>query len=358
MCGVQSGIGNEESESIACVGDLQCFGLPVEIITGSRLHFGLWALGQQLPRRYGGAGVMVVYPRVRLRAESATQFCASGPLSDRIGQAADRWARFYGRTLPACHLRLIESPPLHVGLGLGTQLALATARLLHLCWNESLPPAPILARSVGRGCRSAVGVYGFLQGGFIVESGKQPDEWLSPLETRVALPESWRFLLVRTPHGAGLSGNDEERALAQCAAQTQNVAQQLAQIAREQLVPAARAGSFHQFAHGLRAYSALAGDCFWSVQGGRFGSPFLQRLAHWLEEHHAPVVGQSSWGPTLYVLVPEERCAIELSLGLRQAFGPTSVELTITPPANVGAQQYFPDRADDASSTGKTSSIV
>ena len=63
-----------------------------------------------------------------------------------------------------------------------------------------------LALSVGRGLRSAVGTYGFVFGGLIVEQGKLPDEPISPLDCRIDLPEAWRFVLVRPLGLTGIAG--------------------------------------------------------------------------------------------------------------------------------------------------------
>lgn len=310
----------------------------LEVCTSSRLHFGLWTLSRQAARRYGGVGAMVTQPRLRLRLEPAAGFGVAGLLADRVGEAACRWSRFYGRPLPDCRLRLLEAPALHVGLGVGTQLALATARLLHAWWNEPLPPPPVLARSVGRGRRSAVGVYGFLGGGLIVESGKSPGEWLSPLEARVFLPDSWRFLLVRPRCERGLCGSDEEEALARCAERGDELAGALAETARTSLLPAARDGNFAAFAQALARYSALAGDCFRFVQGGRYGSEVIRRLVHWLEHQQVPAFGQSSWGPTLFVLMPDQHSAESLAQTIREELPHESLELVITAPANKEAQ--------------------
>ena len=64
------------------------------------------------------------------------------------------------------------------------------------------------AASVGRGARSAIGAYGFIFGGFILEPGKLEDEALSPLELRAAIPDDWRFVLVcpRTAVGDATAG--------------------------------------------------------------------------------------------------------------------------------------------------------
>src|SRR5262249_44790652 len=112
---------------------------------------------------------------------------------------------------PPQRLVVEQAAPEHAGLGTGTQLGLAVAGLLAASWGLDLSAAE-LARRVGRGLRSALGGYGFEQGGFLVEPGKRSDEGLSPLAARVAFPEAWRLVLALPRQAPGLHGPDEQEA--------------------------------------------------------------------------------------------------------------------------------------------------
>ena len=146
------------------------------------MHFGLFALAAapddveaafdtDARRSYGGVGVMVAHPCITLRIRAAQGFRVTGELSERTGTFARRWAEFYGQSLDNLELATIDAPPDHVGLGTGTQLGLAIAAGLGAFHGQPLPPVEELARSVGRGLRSAIGAYGFTMGGLIVERG-------------------------------------------------------------------------------------------------------------------------------------------------------------------------------------------
>src|SRR5204862_353231 len=87
----------------------------------------------------------------------------------------------------ATHAVVAACPPEHTGLGVGTQLSRAVARAV--CPGV---PAVELARLAGRGNRSAIGVYGFEAGGFLVDGGKRDDAALAPLMARVDFPGDWR----------------------------------------------------------------------------------------------------------------------------------------------------------------------
>ena len=169
--------------------------------TASRLHFGLLSLAGQtqawpdargralLPARsFGGVGLMVDRPGVEVSAAPAEEWSAEGPLAGRALEFARRFARSWrdetGEEVPPRRLVVGRSAPEHAGLGTGTQLGLAVGRLLASACGLAMS-APELARRVGRGGRSALGVHGFERGGLLVEAGKG--------NARVTLPfDAWR----------------------------------------------------------------------------------------------------------------------------------------------------------------------
>ncbi|MFO1063791.1 MAG: hypothetical protein U0892_07995 [Pirellulales bacterium] len=78
------------------------FGSVLEVQTSSRLHFGLVELAADAPHRFGGLGLMVKHPGLRVRlvstdstpntkAEAACELLIApvGELSDRIRRAID-----------------------------------------------------------------------------------------------------------------------------------------------------------------------------------------------------------------------------------------------------------------------------
>jgi beta-ribofuranosylaminobenzene 5'-phosphate synthase len=312
----------------------------VHVAAPSRLHFGLWSLGGT-GRQFGGVGAMVEWPGLRLEIAGARHFSAGGPLADRATEFARRWAEFHRLPLPACEVHVREAPPEHIGLGTGTQLALAVAAGLN-AWCGLPAQSPLeLAISVGRGLRSAVGTYGFAQGGLIVEQGKVAGELVSPLDCRIDMPEEWRFALVRPIELTGLSGNDEAEAIASLAEIPREIHAQLVAEAREHLVPAAATEDFGDFAASLYRYGNLAGQCFADRQGGPYNGPLLAALVERIREMGHAGVGQSSWGPTLFVVCQSQPAAEELThqLAAEDTFG--DLETIITPPCNSGARIHL-----------------
>ena len=308
----------------------------VTISAPSRLHFGLYAFGGA-GRQYGGVGAMIAEPRLRLEITEADEFRVVGPLAERAAEFTRRWAKFQLQPL-RCAIQIIETPPEHTGLGVGTQLGLSIAAGLNAF--HGLPAAgPLeLAMSVGRGLRSAVGTYGFLQGGLIAERGKLPHEPLSPLDLRVDLPSTWRFALFQPPAAPGLAGGEEEQAIASLPPVPQHVTNKLIAIAQDELFPAAAQGDFAAFSDSLYRYGTLAGQCFAPRQGGPFNGPLLTRLVQTLRDLGLVGAGQSSWGPTIFAICPDEPSATDCIQRFQHVWRESTVVCRITPPTNSGAE--------------------
>lgn len=186
------------------------------ITTPSRLHFGLLGWGESAPREFGGVGLMVRQPGLRVSAELAERPECSGPYRlrvDRIATAVRQYWSERGRTAPPLRITIEHAPAEHVGLGTGTQLSLAVTRLVSAFAGEFGPDAARLAQLAGRGGRSGIGLHGFTHGGLIVDGGRrQPGSGPPPLLARLDFPEDWSVLVVVPPVATGLHGTDEVEA--------------------------------------------------------------------------------------------------------------------------------------------------
>jgi len=310
----------------------------ISVTAPSRLHFGLFGLAGEEGRMFGGVGAMVDRPALQLRVSSAADFGCTGPLGERVRGFAERWARSCSLSRPLnCLIEVLEAPPNHVGLGVGTQLGLAVAAGLSAFAGLPAAGPQELAMSVGRAQRSAIGTFGFVMGGLIVERGKLPGEPVSALDCRLDLPEKWRFVLLRPTGWQGLSGEQEEQAIGELPRVSRELTERLIGIARDGLVPAVATESFPQFAETLYEFGRLSGSMFAARQGGPYNGLVLARLIDWLRGRGFPGVGQSSWGPTLFAAVPDMETAKGLADLLQQEQPEGPLEVTISAPNNRGA---------------------
>jgi beta-RFAP synthase len=329
----------------------------IRIQAASRLHFGLFnpagsetwptADGGSMPaRHFGGVGLMVEEPGLVVEVEPAAAWAVEGPHADRALAAASAFLLRRARegkpplvealALPQARLRVVTAPPEHVGLGTGTQLALAVARGLAELWGMDATTADLAAR-VGRGRRSALGVHGFFNGGFLIEGGKCGEEGLGPLLFRQPFPDEWRLLLVRPTGEAGLHGLPEQSAFQELARQPSGLActEALCRLVLLGMLPALLGRDRAGFAEALYDFNRRAGEMFAAAQGGPYAGPFVGGLVQWLLRQGVRGVGQSSWGPTVFaLLLPDE---IEpLRRGLLASFA--GVEVVATSCCNLPAR--------------------
>lgn len=309
----------------------------VQIIAPCRLHFGLLRFAQTIGPCYGGLGMMLDQPATIVEMQLADTWQATGPNAERAlafaQQAACHWSNSCESPL-SIHIR--QAPPAHAGLGSGTQLALAIARGVSLLGNLN-PDVDELSTAVGRGQRSAIGSHGFLRGGLLWETGRLPNESLAKLTRRLDVPQQWRVLLITPPHDAGLHGTAEVDAFAQLPPVLPEVTEKLQRLAGEKILPAVEQAAFATFSESIYEYGHLAGSCFAPVQSGPYASPDVAHCVNVLRSLGLQGVGQSSWGPTIFVFTPDESNANQWLDTLSEMSEFAASKITVATPNNYGA---------------------
>lgn len=282
----------------------------------ARLHFGVLDLRGDLGRRFGGLGAAVPAPSLLLEARPADGVSARGPDAARAAEFARRFLRFHGLD-GGVDLVVHRAIPAHSGLGSGTQLGLAVARVL--AELHGLPAEPsALARAVGRGRRSAIGTWTFALGGFIVEGGRHPDrDALAPLLARYEVPAAWRCVVAVPPGTPGLSGDAEAAAFDRLPPPPEREVQQVAHLVLMQLLPALVEGDLAGFGVALSTIQRVTGAWFAPSQGGVFAAGRARELIERMTAWGVPGVGQSSWGPAVYGIVEGPERAREVAGELR-----------------------------------------
>ncbi|HEV7279406.1 MAG TPA: hypothetical protein VGN57_04260 [Pirellulaceae bacterium] len=307
------------------------------VVAPTRLHFGLLAIGEGAGAS-GGAGAMLSEPSLVLHVRPSDRFAALGLHADRIAAFAGRWAAGREEGLPSIEIRGESAPDQHVGLGLGTQLALATALALDQVTGREEADPQTLASLVGRGGRSGIGVRGFFLGGFLAEDEKRDGDSLAPLRRRLSFPERWRFVLVRQAGEAGAHGACEDRFFRALPPTPREVTDRMRRRLFDELVPAVEAGDFEAFAESAYQFGRASGELFRGAQAGTYASEFAERLVATLRTRGVRGIGQSSWGPTLWVAAPDPEAAESLAADLRSEQESANVDVTIGVPSSSGVR--------------------
>jgi beta-RFAP synthase len=226
----------------------------------------------------------------------------------------------------------------HMGLGTGTQLALAVGRALAAAYGLGELDAVELARRVGRGQRSALGVHGFARGGFLVEAGKRRPDEVAPLVARTAFPEAWRVVLLLPRWGQGLHGPGESEAFArlpdrEALAETDA----LCRLVLLGMLPALAEQDLAAFGEALYDFNRRVGEAFRPVQGGTYAHPQTADVVAFVRRQGVRGVGQSSWGPAVFAVVEDAGRAEDLAKRLRERFALTAGETVVAPACAPGA---------------------
>jgi beta-ribofuranosylaminobenzene 5'-phosphate synthase len=300
----------------------------IEVRTCARLHLGLLDNNGEHGRIYGSIGLAVNRPQLVLRAETADRLQVDGSETERVAAYARRFIDRYGFPKGA-HLTLAASIPAHVGLGSGTQIALAVGTALARLAGLQIS-AQEIALALGRGSHSGVGIATFQHGGFVLDGGHRllsslpgssagnvrsrqiENNRVPPLLFQKPVPEDWIFIVVIPKADQGFSGDRERCALMQLPEAPSGLVEKISRLLLMKMLPALIEKDIANFGQALTGIQCMIGDCFAPVQGGRYATPILEKMVGFLLEKGAAGAGQSSWGPAVYGLVDGKARAQQL----------------------------------------------
>ncbi|MCJ2095656.1 GHMP kinase [Methylobacterium sp. J-072] len=276
----------------------------VRVEAPARLHFGFLDLHGGLGRRFGSIGLAIDEPSLALTARRAADVSVTGAEADRVRGYAQAAAGHLGSP-DAVAIHVERTIPAHAGFGSGTQLALAVAAAVAQL-NGAAFSAKTFSASLDRGNRSGVGLCAFTEGGLIVDGGRGDDGAPPPVTARLAYPEAWRIVLILDQSMAGVHGTREVEAFRDLPRFPEAQAAEICRIVLMQVLPAAALAEPQGFGAGITRIQDLIGDHFAPHQGGRYASAAVAEALANAGAQGVPGYGQSSWGPTGFVLMPSE----------------------------------------------------
>lgn len=257
---------------------------------------GFFDLSGALGRNFGSIGIALNEISTRLTAQIAPVRHLSGPSSARAELCLDILCQVLA--VPDRIAITIESAiPEHVGLGSGTQMALAIGSALNALYGLGLTVRD-MAAITERGLRSGIGIGIFEQGGLVVDGGRGDKTVTPPLLVRMAVPEDWRFVLVFDRRGQGLHGAREVQAFSALPPFSPLEAARLCHLLLMQGLPAIAEQDLTQFGAVISELQRSVGGHFAAAQGGVFTSQEVAAVIAWFAEQGATAIGQTSWGPT------------------------------------------------------------
>ena len=287
----------------------------------ARLHLGFLDPSASRGRRFGSIGLALDNLATVVNAAPYAELAVTGARSERARIHAEQVIAHYsvGAEL---HIDVQQVIPAHVGLGSGTQLALAVgSAVLGACGRTV--DIPQLAALLGRGRRSGIGLSLFEQGGLIVDGGHGAHTRSPPVIARLAFPAAWRVVLIVDHADQGLSGRAEKAAFGVLEPMPEALAARICHATLMSLVPAVIEHEFATFSSAIAEVQAIVGDHFAAVQAaGRYSSARVRRAVEYVQARCGLAgVGQSSWGPTAFVFVDTQASAEAVVAELHGQFG-------------------------------------
>ena len=268
----------------------------VTVIAPARLHMGFIDLSGALGRYFGSIGVALKEIQTEISIGVTGHAQPGGMASERAWQCCELLCRELGVSQPL-QLHVKTAIPEHVGLGSGTQMALAIGMGLNHLYGLELSIREI-AQLTERGKRSGIGIGVFELGGLVVDGGRGVHTITPPLIVHMEVPGDWRFILVFDQRGQGLHGDQEIRAFKRLPPFPQQETARLCYLLMMQGLPALAEQEIEPFGEVITELQRSVGEHFAAAQGGVFASPEVGKVMHWLQQHGAVAIGQTSWGPT------------------------------------------------------------
>ncbi len=240
--------------------------MAVTIRTPARLHLGLLDMNGGLGRLYGSIGVAIERPNIVLEADlqkagEGNGLAVEGLERERVATYANHFLERY--SLPGkVRLNLRSSIPAHVGLGSGTQLALAVGTALAQLGDLKLSVTE-LSLLMKRGVHSGIGIATFQHGGFVVDGGHPVDDRhqaVPPVLFRHPVPEDWFFVVAIPKARPGLSGDVEQWAFQTLPPAPAHLVEKICRQLVMKMLPALVENDIVQFGQALTQIQQLVGD--------------------------------------------------------------------------------------------------
>ena len=225
--------------------------------------------------------------RTELTRKFASQFLKTKKIEDKVA------------------INVEQIIPSHVGLGSGTQLALAVASSISKLFGVE-GSAQEYAAILDRTAQSGVGTAVFAEGGLVVDGGKNtrdPSKKAIPVICRMPFPDEWRFVVAIPNTQKGLSDEAETSAFGKLPPMPQSEVGRICRLTMLKLLPAVPEHDIESFGSALTEIQRIVGDAFTGAQGGRYASTPAGQCVEFMLEMGVYGAGQSSWGPTVYGLV-------------------------------------------------------
>ncbi len=307
----------------------------LEITTPSRIHITLIDLNASIGRIDGGIGLALEKPRIRISARESDEITAEGPLKERAAEAAEKVLKAL-KIEGGVEIEIKEAYPQHIGLGSGTQIALAAGKAICSIYKKKLSIHEI-ARIVGRGGTSGIGVAAFERGGFILDGGhstKEKKDFLPSSASRASPPPvlaryefpGWKIALIIPRIKEEFYGRREINIFQRYCPIPIAEVRKLSHLVLMKLLPSLAEEDIESFGKAINSIQKIG---FKKLEVGMQTREVRDLMK--LCGRYSYGVGLSSFGPAIYCVMEDEK-------DLLSALKEKSVDVIVTKANNSGAR--------------------
>jgi len=308
--------------------------MQVNVKTPSRIHITLIDLNASIGRMDGGIGLALEEPSIEIKAERNSDVTAEGALGDRALDAAKKTLSYLGEN-SGVKIRIKRAYSQHIGLGSGTQIALATSKAICELYDRDLSTVE-MAEIIGRGGTSGIGIGAFDGGGFILDGGhstRDKKDFLPssasnapppPELARYEFPD-WKVVIVIPKSNIEIHGGREVNIFQAHCPISLNEVREVSHIVLMKILPSIVEKDIDGFGEGIGAIQNVG---FKKIEVDLQSKGIKDLMAKCSK--HAPAVGLSSFGPAVYCITEDEE-------DLLNALENEDVETIVTRANNVGA---------------------
>jgi len=309
----------------------------VRVRAGYRLHLGFYRFYDH-PYIYGSIGISVEEPYINVVVSESPDLkviCSTKLCEDIVSNVV--------KLLKVRDVEVMVNGFLrhNVGLGSKTRITLATYLALKTYLNLSFDMSDI-TKLLGRKI-SGVGVYSFLYGNLVVDSGldiNDKDLTLPKLVGVYEVPSNW-YLIIALPEGVkGLSEFEEGPILSNVG---EFPKQELLYKEYVKLITALTLKDFNTFTQSLTNIQQLTGEYFSKFQGSIFTHEVSEEVVNIMKSEGVRGIGQSSWGPTTYGFIDNYVKALSVKSAITTYFEKKglSIRCWVTNTARLGHQLFI-----------------
>jgi len=289
--------------------------IEVSVKAGYRIHMGFYRFLDE-PFIYGSLGAAIEIPQFTLTVKECDKLSIEAS-SDYAKELIKHVSDYLG-VRDVC-VSLSGYVKHHVGLGSTTRIVMAA--LVGITTLKRMDVNVIdLAFKLGRGKVSSVGIYSFMYGNLVVDTGFKVSNssrgYPKPLVI-IPIPRDWYVVIALPEDRIGLREDEENKILSNV-----EVFHDQSDLYKHvvTLMTAAMHKDFKLFSESLRNIQLLTGKYFSKYQGGIFCCDVSYDIIKIMEENGIKGVGQSSWGPTVYGFTNSYLKAVEVRNNIHSYF--------------------------------------